>query len=189
MELVTPSPEYVAGYIAALERGWSPDTTRGIEGAQEALAKFKADPNSLYGVVDDPQGKGPAWTGPDGVSRPRLPGRLRWIWDADEGGDGFAGTINLRWMRGHRPLPEFVLGHAGYSVVAWKHKRGYATKALAMLLPMARAEGMPFVDLTTDIGNEASQKVIRANGGVLVGEFIKPAMWGAKPSLRFRITL
>jgi predicted acetyltransferase len=43
--------------------------------------------------------------------------------------------------------------------------------------------------LTTDESNEPSQKVILANGGVLIGHFVKEAMWGGHPSLRFRIDL
>jgi predicted acetyltransferase len=74
-------------------------------------------------------------------------------------------------------------------VVPWKRNRGYATTALRVLLPEARAVGLPFVELTTDLVNLASQRVITANGGVLVEEFDKPAAYGGAPSLRFRIQL
>ena len=36
--LVWPAPEYLPSYIAALERGWSPDNIRGIEATHEQLA-------------------------------------------------------------------------------------------------------------------------------------------------------
>ena len=185
MELVVPQPRYLASYVAALERGWSPDTTRGADAAREALEKIAADPGSVFALADDPEGLGPAWKAPDGTLRQRLPGRVRWMWD-DE---GFAGGINLRWVKGTAELPPHVLGHIGYSVVPWKQRRGYATKALGLMLQLARAEGLPFVQITTDLGNEASQKVIVANGGVLVEPFIKDAMWGGKPGLRFRVDL
>jgi predicted acetyltransferase len=107
------------------------------------------------------------------------------MWD----GAGFAGTINLRWMAGHAPLPPHVLGHIGYAVVPWRQRLGHATKALALMLDFARTEGMTFVEITTDTGNESSQKVIGANGGVLVETFTKDAMWGGKQGLRFRIDL
>lgn len=80
-----------------------------------------------------------------------------------------------------------MLGHIGYAVVPWKRGRGYATQALGLMLGEARREGLPYVELTTDPDNEASQKVIRANGGLLVERF-----WAApygKDELRFRISL
>jgi predicted acetyltransferase len=73
--------------------------------------------------------------------------------------------------------------------VPWKRRNGYATRALALLLPDAAAEGLPYVELTTDLDNVASQAVIRANGGELVEEFRKPAVYGGAASLRFRIAL
>ena len=185
MQLLRPTPEHLASYVAALQRGWSPDSTRGAEAAQEALQKIAADPASLFAVVDDPDGLGPAWKAPDGSMRARLPGRVRWMWDDV----GFAGSINLRWVKGTTRLPPHVLGHIGYSVVPWKRRRGYATQALGLLLPLARAEGLDHVDITTDPENLPSQKAIAANGGVLVEHFTKDAMWGGKPGLRFRIPL
>jgi predicted acetyltransferase len=44
------------------------------------------------------------------------------------------------------------------------------------------------VEITTDPDNIASQRVIEANGGILVERFIKPQQFGCKPGLRFRIT-
>jgi predicted acetyltransferase len=74
-------------------------------------------------------------------------------------------------------------------VVPWKQGRGYATLALGLLLPDARAQGLPFVELTTEPANVASQRVIVANGGVLVDRFTTPAALGATEILRFRIDL
>ncbi len=193
MQLIRPTTAHLPGYIAALERGWSPDTTRGPEAAVEALEKIHANPDSFFATVDDPQAKGPTWTAADGAVRARIPGLLRWMWDdaADSEGNapGFVGSINLRWMPGHAPLPPHILGHLGYAVVPWQRQRGHATRALGLLLPIAKAQGMPFVDITTDPDNFASQRVITANGGVLVEEFIKDAAWGSKPGLRYRIDL
>jgi predicted acetyltransferase len=47
--------------------------------------------------------------------------------------------------------------------------------------------GLPYVEITTDPDNVASQRVIEANGGVLIEHFIKPPQFGGKPGLRFRI--
>ena len=185
MELIRPTPEHLASYVAALQQGWSPDSTRGADAALEALAKIETDPASPFALVDDPEALGPAWQAPDGTLRARLPGRVRWMWDAD----GFAGSINLRWMKGGAPLPPHVLGHIGYSVVPWRRRLGYATQALGLLLPLARAEGLAFVDITTNLDNGPSQKVIVANGGVLQEQFTKDAVWGGQQGLRFRIDL
>ncbi len=185
MELVRPTPEHLASYVAALQQGWSPDTTRGAEAALEALAQIAAEPASPFALVDDPDALGPAWKAPDGTTKARIPGRVRWMWDAD----GFAGSINLRWLKGTADLPPHVLGHIGYSVVPWKRQRGYATRALGLLLPLARAESLPWVDITTDPENTPSQKVILANGGALIERFDKGEVWGNKPGLRFRIAL
>jgi RimJ/RimL family protein N-acetyltransferase len=192
MQLVRPSPTYLRGYVAALKQGWSPDTTRGPEAAVEALEKIRADPVSLFAITDDPEGLGPPWKAPDGTMYARLPGLVRWMWE-DAGDDasepGFAGSINLRWVKDHGPLPAHVLGHIGYAVVPWKRQRGHATQALAQMLLIARAQGMPMVEITTDTDNLPSQRVITANGGVLVEEFTKGVAWGNKPGLRFRIEL
>jgi predicted acetyltransferase len=74
-------------------------------------------------------------------------------------------------------------------VVPWKRRRGYATRALALLLPRLSGEGLPWVELTTDPDNTASQRVIEANGGVLVERFTKPAAYGGAPGLRYRIAV
>jgi predicted acetyltransferase len=91
-------------------------------------------------------------------------------------------------------LPAYVLGHIGYAVVPWKRNRGYATAALRLLLADLRAEGLParglsHVDLTTDPGNPASQRVITANGGRLVERFAKDAVYGGGKTFRYRIEL
>ena len=81
------------------------------------------------------------------------------------------------------------MGHIGYSVVPWKQGRGYATAALRLLIPELGEIGLPFMTLTTNIDNLASQKVITANGGVLVERFDKPQALGGGEALRFRIDL
>jgi predicted acetyltransferase len=90
---------------------------------------------------------------------------------------------------GTADLPPHCLGHIGYAVVPWKEGRGHAKAALAQLLPEARAVGLTFVEITTDPENIASQRVILANGGVLVEQFIKSPQYGSKPGLRYRIAL
>ena len=54
---------------------------------------------------------------------------------------------------------------------------------------LARAQGLARVEVTTGPDNLASQKVILANGGVLLGRFQKGAAYGHKPGLRYAIAL
>ena len=183
MELVWPAIEHLASYVDALERGWSPDTTRAAAG-QEELVRIRENPGLFLAQQIDREGKGPAVTLPDGSTVPRIPGYRRWMWDGE-----FCGSIGFRWQPGTTALPPHCLGHIGFSVVPWKRRRGYATRALALLLPDARTEGLPFVELTTDVTNLASQRVIMANGGELVERFKKPAQYGDAYGLRFRIHL
>ena len=195
MRLVRPGPDRLPGYVAALERGWSPSSTRGRAQALEELARIADDAPGFLALMDDREALGPPVTLPDGSQHPRIPGLQRWIWDdaGDDGDDGdepgFAGSIGLRWMKDGAPLPPHVLGHIGYSVVPWKRRRGLATQALARMLPLARALGLREVELTTDPDNRASQRVITANGGVWVETFDKGAAYGHQPGLRWRIVL
>ena len=181
IQLVWPAPAHLASYVDALERGWSPDTIRAETGREE-LARIRENPTLFLAQQVDREAKGPPVTLPDGSTVPRLPGFRRWMWDG-----AFCGVIGFRWQPGTTDLPPHCLGHIGFSVVPWKRGRGYATRALALLLPDVRTEGLPYVDLTTDVNNVASQRVIRANGGQLIEQFQKPDAYGGAASLRFRI--
>ncbi len=183
IELVWPAREYLPRYLHALERGWSPDNLR-PEVASEQLARIHANAELFLAQQIDREAKGPPITLPGGNIVPRLPGFSMWIWDGD-----FCGSIGFRWQRGTAELPPYCLGHIGYSVVPWKRNRGYATRALQLILPHARAEGLPYVELTTDADNLASRRVIEANGGSVVENFVKPAEYGGTDSLRYRIPL
>ena len=121
---------------------------------------------------------------PDGSQVPRLPGFVRWMWDGD-----FCGQIGFRWQPGTEALPPHCLGHIGYAVVPWKRRRGYATRALTLMLDEARREGLRYVELTADPDNPVSQKIILANGGAFVERFRAEPANGGKEEFRFRIPL
>ena len=183
MNLVWPTLDHLASYAAALERGWSPDNLRS-EVAREQLARIAADRDGFLRSLVDVEARGGPIVLPDGTTVRRLPGFVRWMWDGE-----FCGIIGFRWQPGTEALPPTCLGHVGYSVVPWKQRRGYAKTALRLILPEARAVGLPYVEITTDPDNIASQRVIEANGGILIEHFIKPPQFGSKPGLRFRIPL
>ena len=181
MHLVWPSLEYLWSYADALERGWSPNSAR-PEAKLEELESIQQNPERFLAHQVDVDAKGPPFTQPDGSTVPRLPGYHRWIWDGE-----FCGSISFRWQPGTEALPPHCLGHIGYGVVPWKRRRGYATRALQALLVEIR--GLSYVEITTDVTNEASKRVIEANGGVLIEQFAKLPTHGGGDGLRYRIAL
>ena len=183
MELIRPSSEHLPSYFAALWRGWSP--TFSDEGIDEGeITRVSSDPEGFLEMLEDREAAGGPIALPDGSTAPRLPGFHRWMWDGE-----YAGTIGLRWQPGSEELPATCLGHIGYGVVPWKRRRGYATQALAAMLPLAAAEGLAYVEVAADLGNVASQKVIAANGGATPERFTKLDVHGGGEALRFRIDL
>ena len=182
-ELVWPAQDHLSSYVDALERGWSPDNLR-PEAGREELVRIREDANLFLAQQVDREARGPAVVLPDGRAVPRLPGYIRWMWDG-----AFCGVIGFRWQPGTTELPPHCLGHIGFSVVPWKRGLGYGTRALALILEDVRQEGLPYVELTTDITNIASQRVMIANGGKVVEQFNKPEGYGGAPSFRFQIPL
>jgi predicted acetyltransferase len=184
MNLVWPGPEYLPGYLEALQQGWSPDNVRGKAAADEQFAMIASDSNAFLAGLIDREAKGKPIELSDGSTFARLPGFTRWLWDGE-----FCGAIGFRWQPGTEALPPHCLGHIGYAVVPWKQGRGCATLALRQLLPAAAAEGLRYVEITTDPENMASQRVIVANGGTLVERFMKPKQHAGSAGLRYRIAL
>jgi predicted acetyltransferase len=184
MQLVVPAREHLPEYVAALKQGWSGDTINTAKTAQEELAKIEANADAFLEGMTDLRPREKFVTLPDGSQRVRIPSLRRWMWD-----EGLCGSINFRWQHGTAELPPHVLGHIGYSTVPWKEGRGYAKAALRLILIEARLQGLPYVELTADPDNIASQRVILANGGTLIESFHKSEAYGGTPSLRFRIPL
>ena len=184
IELRTPTLELLPRYVDALQRGWMPDHIIGIAATQEQLAAIEQDAAGFIARQTNLDARGDPVTLPDGSTVARIPGRQFWIWDSD-----FCGRLSIRWQPGSAALPPHVLGHIGYAVVPWKRALGHATQAVRAVLPYARAQGLPYLEITTDPDNFASQKVITANGGVLIESFVRTAAFGGTPALRFRISL
>jgi predicted acetyltransferase len=181
MRLVTPSEPYLRSYVDALEKGWSPDNMQPDAGREE-LERIQNDAAEFLAAHTDLEARGAPVFLPDGSKVKRLPGYRRWMWDGE-----FCGVIGVRWQPGTTELPPYCLGHIGFSVVPWKRRRGYASRALAFLLPDAAKLGLEFVELTTSVDNIGSQRTIEANGGKLIERFRLPAVYGGGEDFRYRI--
>ena len=184
MHIVRPDQVYLDSYKSALIQAISSGTAAYLEEAQRDLSEIAADPESFLAKQEDPKALGGDVKLPDGSFVPRIPGITRWMWDGQ-----VCGSINFRWQAGSTELPPNCLGHIGYEVFSWKRNKGYASAALKEILPEAVKLGMPFVELTTDVNNLISQRVIEKNGGVLHEKFVKPPAHGGTDALRFRIYL
>jgi predicted acetyltransferase len=183
--LVRPEPVHMGSFVAALERGWAPNSMLGRSSTDEELARVRADANAYLAAMDDREAlRNPPFRLPDGSTVAPLPSLRRWMWDGE-----FCGSVSLRWQAGTMELPEEILGHIGYNVVPWKRGLGYARAALAQMLQIARAEGFPYVELTCDPDNAASRRVIEGNGGILVANFRRGAAFGGTEALRYRVAL
>ncbi len=78
------------------------------------------------------------------------------------------GAINIR----HR-LNDYLFnygGHIGYGIRPSERKKGYASKMLALALPIAKEIGIEKLLVTCDKDNIASRKTILKNGGILENE-------------------
>lgn len=178
MQLVAPALDYLPSYVAALEKGWSPNNVRDVSGEQ-----LDAIRENGVAFIADMTVQGGTITLPDGSNVPKLPFIARWMWDGE-----FCGTISLRWQEGTDALPAHVLGHIGYAVVPWKRGRGYASYALQQMLMQAWNVGLRRVEITTDADNAASRRVIEKNGGRLLDTFVNE-IYGPEPHLRYVVEL
>ena len=153
-----PSLSWLPAYEDALARGWSANTDQDV--SREQLWQLRRNPERfLHDLYNSPMIRLA-----DGREVPRLPAHDFWISDGE-----FCGRIGFRFQRGTEELPPSAYGHIGYTIVPWKQRRGYGTQALRMILPVCREEGFSRVLITCDDDNEASRKVILANGGVPAG--------------------
>ena len=95
------------------------------------------------------------------------------------------GLIQIRYRLNE--YLEKVGGHIGYSVRPSERRKGYAKMMLSMALPLCREAGYDHVMISCATTNIASEKTIRANGGVY-----ESTVWDSKTNTnykRFLITL
>lgn len=182
MILIKPEEGHFESYREGLVRMSSMPNESFYKAETEDLEEIIKDIPGFIAKLDDPDGLAGDIRLPSGAFVPRLPGFHRWMWDGQ-----VCGTINFRWNKASTELPPHCLGHIGYAVFPWKRGLGYASEALRQVLIEVQPLDMPYVEITTNLDNFASQKVIVNNGGVLFEQFTKPGISGGGEGLRYRI--
>ena len=96
--------------------------------------------------------------------------RMSWFWLLE--GDRILASSRLR----HQLIPILLLdgGNIGYDVRPSERGRGVGREVLRLTLDEARLIGLRRALLTTETTNEASIRVILANGGVLSDTSVSP---------------
>jgi predicted acetyltransferase len=171
LRLSEPDPALQASYLAALEELTA-------EGNGHFLAMVHA-PEPGYAGADftletlaDPATFAAFCAREVSLARPDSPrptgwvtGTYLWMVDDTTAGPEVVGRISLR----HELTPWLleVGGHIGYAVRPSARRRGHATRALGLMLPVAAERGLDRVLVTCDLDNEGSRRVIEANRGVL----------------------
>lgn len=100
-----------------------------------------------------------------------------------ESDDRLVGMLSVRHTL-NEYLSQFG-GHIGYSVRSSERNQGYAKEMLKLSLAVAQSIGLEKVLVTCDKDNQASAKVIQANGGVFESELLEEG----QPVQRYWITL
>lgn len=184
VELLTPNLALLPSYLAALERGWTPNKDDDPDGAKRLLDRIRKDPEAFLASLVNPTGRGEPILLEDGTSVPRLPFTRFWIIDGD-----YVGDLNLRWQQGTSALPAYVLGHVGYAVVPWKRSAGYASAALRLLMPFARELGLEWLDIAMDTCNMASRRTAEKAGADFVKIFNAGLEYGNVDACLYRLAL
>lgn len=111
----------------------------------------------------------------------KVPRCTFWLVDTD----GYIGTVQLRLV----PQARFscIASSVYYDIRPSKRRRGYGSRALALVSSKARTLGLNQLILTCDSTNLASKRIIQNAGGQLVGMETVPDR--EKPVLRFKLPL
>lgn len=187
LTIIKPNVSHIPSYLEALHRGFHdlPIGTLHID-IQKKIEEIKNTPDDFLNLFDDSDARALPYLLPDQTVAYAVPSKRRWIWHEHY---KYCGSISLRWQNNTTDLPPHLLGHIGYVVAPWVWNLGLATNALKEMLKLAKEIGLPFVQIVTNLDNLPSQRVVIKNGGILISQFTKPAMYGPKPALRYQINL
>jgi predicted acetyltransferase len=174
--LEVPSLACLPAYTQALARGWSPNNIRDV--SAEQLEAIRVDPPRFVASLLEQSG---TIRMPNGSEVPKLPSRMRWMWDGE-----FCGSIGLRWQPGTDALPEYVLG---ISASRWCRGSTIAAMPRTPCGSCCPRRGPLALSRADDGAGEYRLRLtIESNGGRLVSEFVNP-LYGPQPKLRYVIDL
>lgn len=150
--LVRPSDRYKKSFLEAVDE----------PGAQELFARFRERPEgeSFAAYVRRIRSYSKGVTLKSGL----VPETTYWLVEDDV----YIGRVSIR-HRLNRSLQKKG-GHIGYDIRPSKRRRGYGRLILKLGLKKAKERGFSRVLITCLSTNIASQKIIKANGGVFKSE-------------------
>jgi predicted acetyltransferase len=167
LRLCAPDPALQRSYLAALDELVAEGNAHYLDLVLSPTAGFAGVDYSRE-VLEDPVRFREFCDYTAALAREDTPRPEGWVtgtylWMVDD--DEVVGRISLR----HSLTPWLleVAGHVGYAVRPGARRRGHATRALGLVLPVAAARGLERVLVTCDVDNVGSRRVIEANGGVL----------------------
>lgn len=102
---------------------------------------------------------------------PCVPSLAWWLVD----GSHYIGSVSIR-ARLDSPLLAYWGGHIAYGVRPSAQGKGYGKRMLALALDICRGMGMPIVRVGCDAKNIASKRVIEANGGIFLREYMADSL-------------
>jgi predicted acetyltransferase len=152
LELVSPSTTYKDSYLKALK-----------EYQQEGLEHYQPLDegelrNDFEGYVQKLLNQAQGRDLPEGF----VPHSELWLVDNNE----FIGRVDIRHQL--NDYLKNIGGHIGYDIRPSKRHQGYGKKALELGLRKAHELGIKEVLMTCDATNLGSNKIIQANGGVIM---------------------
>jgi predicted acetyltransferase len=171
LRLSRPDPALQASYLAALRELAAEGNSRYLDMVHEPEPGYAGASFTLE-TLADPDTFAEFCAREIALGRPDAPrpagwvtGTYLWMVDDVDGSSDVVGRISLR----HALTPWLleVGGHIGYAVRPGARRRGHATQALGLMLPVAADRGIAEALVTCDADNIGSRKVIEANGGVL----------------------
>lgn len=150
-ELVLPDPRFKESYLAALQEFHTEG--RNLEWD---LAELRHDFSQLLDRLEKNS---------RGIDLPpgHVPSTQYWLVEGDE----YLGRASIR----HRLSPELekMGGNIGYEIRPSARGKGYGHQVFRDALRIAHSEfGIELALVTCDASNEASRRIIRAAGGILI---------------------